>query len=99
MRRCALVAFLWCVFFTSLTAIAQSELRFCIASDPKTFNPLLVEDDSSEAVRYLTGGVLVRMNRLTQNAEPGLATSWKVTGGGKTITFALRKGIYFSDGT
>ena len=83
----------------SLTATAQNELRFCIASEPKTFNPLLVEDDSSDAVRYLTGGVLLRLNRMTQSAEPELATTWKVTGGGKTITFTLREGIHFSDGT
>jgi peptide/nickel transport system substrate-binding protein len=87
------------LLLVSLPLAAQSELRFCIASDPKTFDPLLVEDDSSEAVQYLTGGVLIRVNRLTQNAEPELATSWKVTGGGRTITFLLRDGIRFSDGT
>jgi peptide/nickel transport system substrate-binding protein len=31
--------------------------------------------------------------------EPELATSWKVTNGGKTITFQLRDGLRFSDGT
>jgi peptide/nickel transport system substrate-binding protein len=74
-------------------------LRFCIAADPKTFNPLLIEDDSSEAIEYLTGGVLIRVDRLTQNAEPELATSWKVSRDGKTITFVLRNGVQFSDGT
>lgn len=39
-----------------------AELRFCLRSEPKTFNPLLVEEDSSDTVRYLTGGVLVRLN-------------------------------------
>ena len=38
------------------------ELRFCLRAEPKTFNPLLVEDDASEAIRYLTGGVLVLKN-------------------------------------
>jgi peptide/nickel transport system substrate-binding protein len=82
-------------------AVAQSggELHFCLRSEPKTFNPLLAADDASETVRYLTGGVLVRVNRLTQDLEPGLATSWKVTDGGKTITFQLRDGLRFSDGT
>ncbi len=81
--------------------LAQSggELHFCLRSEPKTFNPLLAADDASETVRYLTGGVLVRVNRLTQELEPGLATSWKVTNGGKTITFELRTGLRFSDGT
>ena len=97
-RRSLFIFKLLSVLLVSLTAAAQSELRFCLGSDPKTFNPLLVEDDSSETIRYLTGGVLLRVNRLTQNAEPELATSWKVTGG-KTITFKLRDGIRFSDST
>jgi peptide/nickel transport system substrate-binding protein len=81
--------------------LAQSggELRFCLRSEPKTFNPLVAADDSSETVRYLTGGVLVRVNRLTQDLDPGIATSWKITNGGKTITFQLRDGLRFSDGT
>jgi peptide/nickel transport system substrate-binding protein len=85
----------------SSSVLAQSggELRFCLRSEPKTFNPLLAADDASETVRYLTGGVLVRVNRLTQDLEPELATSWKVTNGGKTITFQLRDGLRFSDGT
>ena len=85
----------------SLLASAQSnqQLRFCLHSDPKTFNPLLAEEDSSETIRYLTGGVLMRLNRLTQELEPELATAWKVSDGGKSITFKLRRGLSFSDGT
>jgi len=80
-------------------ALAQGELRFCLRSEPKTFDPLKVEDDASVAIRYLTGGVLVRMNRQTQALEPELAQSWKVSKDGKQITFKLRSGISFSDGT
>jgi peptide/nickel transport system substrate-binding protein len=81
------------------SALAQGELRFCLRSEPKTFDPLKVEDDASVAIRYLTGGVLVRMNRRTQVLEPELAQSWKVSKDGKQITFKLRSGISFSDGT
>ena len=89
------------VCFLATTMLAQQghELRFCLKSDPKTLNPLLVTDDSSETVRYLTGGVLLRVNRLTQEAEPELATSWKVAPDGRTISFKLRSGLFFSDGT
>jgi peptide/nickel transport system substrate-binding protein len=80
-------------------AFAQGELRFCLRSEPKTFDPLKVEDDASAAIRYLTGGVLIRMNRQTQALEPELAQSWKVSKDGKQITFKLRSGISFSDGT
>ena len=90
------VVLLWLASF----AFAQGgELRFCIKSDPKTFNPVMVSDDASEVVRYLTGGVLVRVNRQTQQLEPELATSWKITDQGRTITFNLREKMYFSDGT
>ena len=76
-----------------------SELHFCLHGEPKTFNPLLVEEDSSETIRYLTGGVLIRLNRKTQTLEPGLALSWKVNQEGRRITFHLRSGLRFSDGT
>ncbi len=89
--------------FALLAAAAFSqtggELRFCLRSEPKTFDPLLVDDDSSLSIRYLTGGVLVRANRHTQQLEPELAESWKVSKDGKQITFKLRHGISFSDGS
>jgi peptide/nickel transport system substrate-binding protein len=82
------------------SAVAQGgELRFCLRTEPKTFDPLKVEDDASESIRYLTGGVLVRMNRQTQALEPELAQSWKISKDGRQITFKLRTGILFSDGT
>lgn len=79
-------------------ASAASELRFCLRIEPKTFNPLLVEDESSGAIRYLTGGVLIRLNRYTQELEGELATRWKVSENGRRIDFELRHGVRFSDG-
>src|SRR3954451_11681856 len=84
---------------STVSAQQGGELRFCLRSEPKTFNPLQVADDSSETVRYLTGGVLIRINRLTQNLEPELATSWKISDGGRKIDFHLREGVVFSDGS
>src|SRR5258708_27945617 len=90
-------AFLGFLFFfalvslalTSGSAFSQSggELRFCLRSEPKTFDPLLVDDDSSLSIRYLTGGVLVRANRKTQDLEPELAESWQLSKDGNHITF------------
>jgi peptide/nickel transport system substrate-binding protein len=86
---------------SAAAALAQfgGELRLCIHSEPKTFDPLMVQDDASDRVRYLTTGVLIRLNRQTQKLEPELAKSWKVTDAGKRITFELRPNVYFSDGT
>lgn len=92
---------LFALCMTVLPAFAQygGELRFCLNGEPKTFNPLLVEDDPSEVIRYLTGGVLIRINRSTQVIEPELARSWKVDRSGRRITFEIRHGLHFSDGT
>ncbi|MBZ5645714.1 MAG: ABC transporter substrate-binding protein [Acidobacteriia bacterium] len=101
-RKAIVSAFLLLALLLPFAALAQNqggELRFCLRAEPKTFNPLLVEDEASETVRYLTGGVLVRVNRDTQALQPELAASWKVSKDGRTITFKLRSNLFFSDGT
>lgn len=76
-----------------------SQLRFCLRVDPKTFQPLTVEDEASETIRYLTGGFLIQRNRLTQELEGDLASSWLVSERGRRIDFQLRPNLLFSDGT
>jgi ABC-type transport system substrate-binding protein len=98
-RRFVLLVMLGLSLATAVAAQAASELRFCLRADPKTFDPLLVEDDNSETIRYLTGGVLIRINRKTQRLSPELATSWNVDSQGRRITFHLRPNVKFSDGT
>ncbi len=99
--RLRFAAMIFPALLLSLSCLAQGggELRFCLHAEPKTFNPILVDDDASDTVRYLTGGVLVRLNRSTQQLEPSLAGAWKVSKDGRTIIFTLRDGIAFSDGT
>ncbi len=98
MMRSRRVCLLLVLLLVSTLAVA-AELRFSLRSEPKTFDPLLVDDDASDTVQYLTGGVLVRFNRQTQKLEPELASAWKVSPDGRTITFTLRQGLYYSDGT
>ncbi len=99
MKRIALASPL--ILLALSTSLAQfgGELRFAIRADPKTFNPALVNEEPGETVRYLTGGVLLRVNRQTQALEPELARSWKVLEGGRRILFDLRPGLQFSDGS
>ena len=98
-RSLRLALFVLVVFTCPVHAQTGGELHFCLHGEPKTFNPVLVDDEASENIRYLTGGVLIRLNRQSQALEPGLSSSWAISRDKRTITFHLRKGLYFSDGT
>lgn len=99
MMKLTRLALLAALSIAGLDAQWGGELRFCVHSEPRNLNPALVDDDASETIRNLTGGVLLRVNRISQKLEPELATSWKVENGGKRIVFKLREGLSFSDGT
>ena len=77
----------------------HGELAWAIHYDPKTFDPAKVDEQASELVRYLTGGVLLRINRQTQEPEPQLAESFQVSPQGTLLVFRLRPGLRFSDGS
>jgi len=81
------------------SAAAPKELRFSIAGDPKSFDPLHLEESNSQTLRDLTAGVLVKVNRVSGQLEPDLAETWEIKDGGRTIVFHLRAGLAFSDGT
>jgi peptide/nickel transport system substrate-binding protein len=89
------------IVFLLVTALlaGASELRFALHDDPKTLDPLVMADESAEAIRYLTEGVLIRVNRLTQQPEPELATSWTISKDAAKITLHLREGVKFPDGS
>lgn len=76
-----------------------SEIAWALQYDPKTLDPALVDDQASELVRFLTGGVLVRLNRASMALEPELAESWSVSPDGRTVSLRLRSGLKFSDGS
>lgn len=67
-------------------------------SEPRTFNRYAARDAVTEAVALLTQAKLVRINRVTQEPEPWLATGWSRADDGLTYTLPLRTGITWSDG-
>ncbi|MBV8731848.1 MAG: ABC transporter substrate-binding protein [Acidobacteriia bacterium] len=89
------------ILFACVAAWGQwgGELRLALKSEPRSLHPALVESDPEETYRYLTGGVLVRVNRGNQQLEPELAVSWTTEQNGRAIVFHLRKDVCFSDGT
>jgi peptide/nickel transport system substrate-binding protein len=102
--RCSFVSAAVMAIFT-VSAQSQAaprlpgELAWAIHYDPKSFDPAKVGEQASELVRYLTGGVLLRINRQTQELEPQLAESFHVSPQGTLLVFKLRPGLRFSDGT
>ena len=67
-------------------------------AEPKTLNPVTATDAVSREVIGRLMGDLIEINRSSQQTEPGLAKSWKISPDGRTFTLQLRKGIRFSDG-
>jgi peptide/nickel transport system substrate-binding protein len=67
-------------------------------SDPRTFNPVVVQDTASSAVTDLIFDNLVQSNYVTGEIVPALAESWSVSRDGRTWTFTLREGVRWRDG-
>jgi peptide/nickel transport system substrate-binding protein len=67
-------------------------------SEPKTLNPVIATDAVSREVIGRLMGDLIEINRSSQQTEPALAKSWRISPDGHTFTLQLRKGIRFSDG-
>ena len=67
-------------------------------AEPKTLNPVIATDAPSREVIGRMIGDLVHINRVTQQTEPALASSWKLSKDGRSFTVNLRRGIRFSDG-
>lgn len=74
--------------------------RFVIATTnaPKTFNPLMAGEQSSNDVNNLMYAGLAEFDNASQTVYPLLAKSWDVSPDGLTYTWHLRHGARFSDG-
>jgi len=78
---------------------AQDTFVFGVAGAPKNFDPIFNDDGESYRPQRQMLETLVAYKPGTAELEPGLATSWTPSDGGKTWTFALRQGVKFQDGT
>lgn len=74
------------------------DLRVAVRTDPQSFNWYTRRDASTHLVTLLTQAKLVRINRVTQDAEPWLASGWTRSDDGLRYTIALRPGVAFADG-
>lgn len=68
------------------------------AQEPKTFNPLVIEDAYSRAAVDLLQSGLTTYDPIREETVPALAASWEVSADNKSYTLHLRD-ILWSDGT
>ncbi len=73
-------------------------LLTALRAEPKTLNPVFSTDVSSREVIALMTADLIHINRYTQQSEPALSKSWKVSPDGLHYVLQLRRGLRFSDG-
>ena len=78
---------------------AGKTLVFGTSADPVVLDGALVSDGESLRVIDQIFESLISLKPGTTKIRPGLALSWKTSGGGKVWTFALRHGVKFHDGT
>jgi peptide/nickel transport system substrate-binding protein len=68
-------------------------------ADIKTLNPLLANDPSSDMVTSRIYASLLSVDAKTGEPKPNLAEKFDMSSDGKTLTFQLRDGLKFSDGS
>src|SRR5689334_18109556 len=73
-------------------------LTFALESELRTLNPVISTQLVERTVFYQMYESLVTIDDKL-NIKPGLATSWNTSSDGLTVTFTLRKGVKFHDGT
>jgi peptide/nickel transport system substrate-binding protein len=74
--------------------------RFVVGAtaSPKTFNPIMANETSSNDVIAQLFASLTDIDYVTQADIPVLAKSWEFSDGGRTVTYHMRRGACFSDG-
>jgi dipeptide transport system substrate-binding protein len=79
-------------------AASAKTLVYCSEGSPENFTPALNTTGTSFDAARPVYDKLTHFMRGSTQVEPGLAESWTITDGGKTITFKLRKGVKFHSG-
>lgn len=80
------------------TPTSGGTLTIALPTEPQQFNTAI---DTTQQVKIIAGKVFSGLLKydLDMNEMPDLAESWEVSDGGLTITFNLRQGVRWHDGT
>lgn len=96
-RHTLLTAFGGLMLLGSLQVQAESTLRIGLGADPDMLDPHLARTYYG---RFVFAAMCDRLVDVDENLKvvPGLATDWKWSEDGKTLTMNLRQGVTFQDG-
>jgi len=84
---------------TAASVDRSATLRYLYPVPPAAYDPPFAKNQFQELAFTLpVYDTLVQLD-YTGKINPGLATSWEVSDDKKTVTFKLRPGVKFSDGT
>src|SRR5581483_601978 len=79
-------------------AATAGVLRIAVTQPPNSFDPAVLSDNRSiELAQNVFDGLTDVNNQM--KIVPAIASSWKVTGGGKVYTFHLRHNVRFQNGS
>lgn len=77
---------------------AGGTITFALEDDPISFDPLKSNAFIDRNIHYQIYDSLVRVDAKS-TIVPWLAEKWDTTADGRTVTFSLRKGVTYHDGT
>jgi dipeptide transport system substrate-binding protein len=79
-------------------SVQAKSLVYCSEGSPENFTPAMNTTGTSLDAARPVYNKLVQFTPGSTAVEPGLAESYEVSDGGKTLTFHLRKGVKFHSG-
>ena len=83
---------------TQAPTAGRDNLNFGLVGEPRTMDPVMVSDLVSFSIFFQIYDFLIR-REANDTMQPGLATRWEYSPDGTQITFHLRRGVLFHDGT
>jgi peptide/nickel transport system substrate-binding protein len=83
----------------SETPVAGGRVVVGATGDPKTMQPVISTDTQSSGIWSWVYSSLTRANYKTGETEPNLAEKFELSKDGLTLTYTLRDGLTWSDGT
>ena len=95
MKAISVVGIALAALIAGAVAVSAKTLVYCSEGSPENFTPAINTTGTSFDAARPVYNRLTEFKRGTTEVVPGLAESWDISDGGKTITFHLRKGVKF----